>query len=134
MNVIKERDNQDLIEAFWKRVNALIRQCGTTQSELSEKLNPKDPSPRKIQNMSGKRLPDAEEVVIIAKALDTTVEYLVTGESEKGLSPDALKLVKLYEGTMPEMKKKTMEMAEFFSTFKRENTFFSDEPPADEDN
>lgn len=119
-----------LAESFWERTNTLIKQCGKTQREISLLMDKENP--RKLQNWTaGKGLPDAEEVVIIAKALDTTVEYLVTGESEKGLSPDALKLVKLYEGTMPEMKKKTMEMAEFFSTFKRENTFFSEEPPVD---
>ena len=132
MNVVKERDNQELIKAFWERVNTLIKQCGTTKAELSTKLNPKDPSPRKLQNMYGKRLPDAEEVVIIAKALNTTVEYLVLGENDSGLSTDAIKAAKLYEGMHPVMKPKAMEILEvFYNNFKDPYTFTPDDIPTD---
>ena len=131
MNVVKERDNKELIEAFWGRVNTLIKQCNTTQAELSAKLNPKDPSPRKLQNMSGKRLPDAEEVVIIAKELNTTVEYLVTGETGIGLSEDSLKAATLYEGLHPIIKPKAMEMLEFFTSFKNPYHVEPDEIPED---
>ena len=122
-----------LAESFWERTNTLIKQCGKTQREISLLLDKENP--RKLQNWTaGKGLPDAEEAVVIANALNTTVGYLVTGESDKELPPDVIELVKLYEATMPEMKNKSMEMVKFFSAFKRENTFFSEEPPVDEDN
>ena len=122
-----------LAESFWERTNTLIKQCGKTQREISLLLDKENP--RKLQNWTaGKGLPDAEEAVVIANALNTTVGYLVTGKPDKELPQDVIELVKLYEATMPEMKKKSMEMVKFFSEFKRENTFFFDEPPVDEDN
>lgn len=85
------------IELFWQRTNKLIRDCNYTQSSLSVTCNFNE---KRIQNLSaGKRLPDAFEVVAIAKALNTTVEYLVTGkhpEQEKSvnnLKNDILKAV-----------------------------------------
>lgn len=66
------------IVTFWDRVNYLIKQSGFTQASLSEKCGF---SLRRIENLSaGKRLPDCFEAVSMANALDTTVEYLVTGK------------------------------------------------------
>ena len=131
MNVVKKRDNQVLITAFWDRVNTLIKKCNTTKLELSKALNPEDPSPRKLQNMYGKRLPDAEEVVIIARALNTTVEYLVTGETGIGLSESALKAASIFEGLHKAMKPKAMEMLEFFDSFKNPISISPDDIPED---
>lgn len=117
MNNVKIRENQEVITGFWERFDALIKQCGITKIELSNRLNPKDPSPRRLQNMYKERLPDAEEVVIIAKELNTTVEYLVTGENGTGLSTEAMKAAKIYESIHPTMKHKAMEMLEFFASF-----------------
>lgn len=65
------------VEKFWERLNDLIKKSNTTQRELSEECGF---SPRRIQNLSaGNRLLDSFEVVAVAKALNTTVEYLVTG-------------------------------------------------------
>lgn len=63
---------------FWNRVNELLKKFKLTQKQLSISCNF---SESRINNLSStKRLPDAIEVVIIAKALQTTVEYLVTGK------------------------------------------------------
>ena len=74
----KARKNA-IAESFWERTNTLIKQCGKTQREISLLLDKENP--RKLQNWTaGKGLPDAEEAVVIADALNTTVEYLVNGE------------------------------------------------------
>ena len=71
--------NMSDIELFWERVNSLIKQHNTTQSAISVQCGM---NPRRLQNLSGgNRLPDCFEAVLIAKALNTTVEYLVTGNS-----------------------------------------------------
>lgn len=131
MNNVKLRENQEVIKGFWERFDALIKQCGITKIELSTRLNPKDPSPRKLQNMYDKRLPDAEEVVIIAKALNTTVEYLVTGEDNTGLSEDSIKAAKIYETIHPMMKQKAMEMLEVLSEFKNPYLVDPNDIPSD---
>lgn len=67
------------IELFWQRTNKLIKDNNYTQQSLSIACNLNE---KRIQNLSaGKRLPDAFEVVAIAQALNTTVEYLVTGKT-----------------------------------------------------
>lgn len=69
-------DNEE-IKLFWERLNSLIKQSSTTQQEVSVKCNL---NPRRLQNLSaGNRLPDCNEAYKIAKLLNTTVEYLVTG-------------------------------------------------------
>lgn len=66
------------IITFWDRVNYLIKQSGFTQASLSLKCGMNQ---RRLQNLSsGNRLPDCFEAVAMANALDTTVEYLVTGK------------------------------------------------------
>ena len=122
-----------LAESFWERTNTLIKQCGKTQREISLLMDKENP--RKLQNWTaGKGLPDAEEAVIIANALNTTVEYLITGKEGSGLSTDAIKLAKMYDNTLPRVKHKVMEIAEIFADMTEENTFFGDEPPVDKDN
>lgn len=62
---------------FWDNVNALIKRQNKTQTSVSIDCGL---NPRRIQNLSGaSRAPDAIEAYKIAQALNTTVEYLVTG-------------------------------------------------------
>lgn len=64
---------------FWLRTNSLIKTNNTTQRKLSLQLGFNE---RRIETLAtSNRLPDAFEVVAIAQALNTTVEYLVTGET-----------------------------------------------------
>lgn len=66
------------VEQFWERLNSLIKKSNTTQNAISIQCGL---NPRRLQNLSaGNRIPDCFEAVRIAKALDTTVEYLVIGE------------------------------------------------------
>lgn len=63
---------------FWKNVKDELEYNLLSQKELSESINL---SYNTLQSWITKdRLPDAENAVKIAKKLNTTVEYLVTGE------------------------------------------------------
>lgn len=89
------KNNMDM-EEFWNRVNKLIKEGKKTQRSLSLECGFTE---RRIESLStGNRSPDVIEVVKIARALNTSVEYLVTGE-EKELPTDisdiALKLTEL---------------------------------------
>ena len=65
-------------EGFWSRTNKLIKICKTTQRKLALDCGLQE---RVIENQSmNNRIPKADEAVRIAKALNTTVEYLVTGK------------------------------------------------------
>lgn len=65
---------------FWIRTNSLIKQLNKTQRGLSVECGFTE---RRIETLSSNcRSPDVIESVKIAKALNTTVEYLVTGETE----------------------------------------------------
>lgn len=75
---------------FWIRTNALIKQLNKTQRGLSLECGFTD---RKIENQSSNdRIPDAIEAVKIAKALNTTVEYLVTGENNNQAAQELTEL------------------------------------------
>ena len=64
---------------FWKRTNSLIKLLNKTQRSLALECGFTE---RRIETLSSNnRSPDIIEVVKIAKALNTTVEYLVTGEN-----------------------------------------------------
>lgn len=87
----EEKTKNDII---LKRINQLIKQSGLTQNEVSAKC---DFNARRLQNLSGgHRLPDCDEAVKIAKVLNTSVEYIVTGQ-DSSLSEDKIKLITMYE-------------------------------------
>lgn len=82
---------------FWKRTNFLIKHLNKTQRSLALECGFTE---RRIETLSSNnRSPDVIEAVKIAKALNTTVEYLVTGEEqsfpikefEKNLKEELLK-------------------------------------------
>ena len=80
-------------QELWKRINEAIKNNLTTQRALALKCGFTE---RRIESLSSSnRLPDAIEITKIAKALDTTVEFLVTGESShKGDNSEAIALLK----------------------------------------
>lgn len=62
---------------FWERLNALIKERKVTQEWVASQSNIKYQT---FRNWSARHIiPDAIQSVAIAKALGTTVEYLVTG-------------------------------------------------------
>ena len=65
---------------FWERVKQLIKQQNTTQEWVATQC---DVSLGMIKSwIFNNRLPDAAQAVRMAKALNTTVEYLVTGQEK----------------------------------------------------
>lgn len=82
-------DNKSMNDSpYWNRVKELLKNKHMTQVDLCQKTG------IIIGTMKGwqvnNRLPGSEESVQIAKTLDTTVEYLVTGEEPllKDKSPE----------------------------------------------
>ena len=71
--------NKDFdIEAFWLRLNGLIKNSEYTQATLSEKIGLQ---PRAISNwISHKTTPDIYSCYLIIKELNTTLEFLITGK------------------------------------------------------
>ena len=75
---------------FWKRTNSLIKLLNKTQRGLALECGFTE---RRIETLSSNnRSPDVIEAVKIAKALNTTVEYLVTGEDENSAEKELTEL------------------------------------------
>ena len=70
----------DLMLDFWRNVKDKLEYEMITQKDLAEKIKI---SYNTLQSWITKdRLPDAEQAVKIAEYLNTTVEYLVTGNQK----------------------------------------------------
>ena len=81
---------------FWNRVKQLIKSNNTTQRGLSETIGL---GARALEIKIGRKsAPDVFEAYKIAQALNTTVEYLVTGEDT---SPYKQELDKLKAAIIP---------------------------------
>ena len=71
----------DLMLDFWRNGKDKLEYEMITQKDLAEKIKI---SYNTLQSWITKdRLPDAEQAVKIAEYLNTTVEYLVTGNQKK---------------------------------------------------
>lgn len=75
---------------FWLRTNTLIKLLNKTQRGLALECGFTE---RRIETLSSNsRSPDVIEAVKIAKALNTTVEYLVTGENDNAAEKELTEL------------------------------------------
>lgn len=82
--------------SFWQNVNKLIKAQNTTQEAIAKTCAINFGT---FKNRSSKKIvPDAIEAYKIAQALNTTVEYLVTGEDT---SPYKQELDKLKAAIIP---------------------------------
>lgn len=78
---------------FWANTNTLIKQQNKTQRGLAIECGF---SERRIESLSSNnRSPDVLEAVIIANALNTTVEFLVTGIESTTPDPSKTQLQEL---------------------------------------
>ncbi len=77
---------------FWYRVNKLIEAQNTKQIWLAEKVGVLQQT--LSQWILKDRLPDAQTAFRIAQALETTAEYLVTGNAPAGIAPDVLAIAR----------------------------------------
>lgn len=75
---------------FWNNVKAELEYLGLSQKELSAKtgINLGTLKNQICRNV----IPDAESAVKIAKVLNTTVEYLVTGKDENTAAKELTEL------------------------------------------
>jgi transcriptional regulator with XRE-family HTH domain len=72
-------------EEYWNRVKELLAKNNMKQTELAEKTNV---SIGVLKNWIYRNiLPDAEQAQLIAQALHTSVEYLVTGSENTDRAP-----------------------------------------------
>lgn len=75
---------------LWKRINEKIKAHGTTQRALAIKCGFTE---RRIESLSSSnRLPDAVEITKIAQALNTSVEFLVSGEDKNPVAEENIRL------------------------------------------
>ena len=92
---------------FWLRLKEKIKQENTTQEWVALQ------SGIKVSTFRGwitkKVLPDVTQAISIAKALNTSVEYLVLGyELKTGLSDDAVEVLRLYRGLPADLRSVAM--------------------------
>jgi len=91
--------------SFWKRVNNLIKSQGTKQETLAAECNISYQTFRGW--VSRKTFPGGDETYQIAQALNTSVEYLVSGDEPKAQSAAEEALYKIqrvindYNGVQP---------------------------------
>ncbi|MBQ9281415.1 MAG: helix-turn-helix transcriptional regulator [Treponema sp.] len=87
---------------FWLRVKEKLDYQDLTQRELADKI---DESYNTLQSWINRdRLPNAEQAVKVADALNTSVEFLVTGRRTQGKSNHS-RTVKLLEEAIENLKK-----------------------------
>lgn len=78
------------IDSFYERIKLKTKEKNISQIELCEKCNINLQSHR--GRISRKILPDVFDVVAIAQILNTSVEYLVTGNEENPLQNEVMTL------------------------------------------
>lgn len=76
-----KKNENETANTVGKRIRALRKQKGMNQEELSEKVYVKRYTIGRIE--SDKQLPDINLLKILAKALDTSINYLLYGESSE---------------------------------------------------
>jgi len=79
---------------FWNRLKNEIKAKNTTQEWIAGKIGVPLSTFRKW--MTRKTYPDIREGVGIAKLLETSAEYLVTGVTQEHLSDTEQKLIRAY--------------------------------------
>ena len=82
------------MDDFWIRLKHEIKTHNTTQEWIASQIGIPYGTFRKW--MTRRTYPTIKEGIEIAKLLDTSAEYLVTGDSPEGLSPDEQKLIRSY--------------------------------------
>ena len=79
---------------FWMRLKSEIKAKNTTQEWIAGKIGVPFGTFRKW--MTRKTYPSLKEGIEIAKLLDTSAEYLVTGTGQDGLNDEERKLLRSY--------------------------------------
>ena len=91
---------------FWARLKGEIKAKNTTQEWIANKIGVPFGTFRKW--MTRKTYPSIKDGQEIAKLLDTSVEYLLTGVESKYLNETEKELIKAYRELSPDDKKKAL--------------------------
>jgi len=84
---------------FWIRLKDAVKAQNTTHEWVAGKIDVPLSTFRKW--MTRRTYPDLREGVEIAKLLETTAEFLITGLDHEGLNEDELKLINAYRKLTP---------------------------------
>jgi transcriptional regulator with XRE-family HTH domain len=79
---------------MWKRIEIIMFENKHTYRKLADEIGVGE-STVSMWKTNG-TIPRADDAVKIAKFLETTVEYLITGEYEGGLTPEQRKMIQRY--------------------------------------
>jgi transcriptional regulator with XRE-family HTH domain len=78
LDLLDTMKNEDIRKAFGARLKTLRKQKKLTQKELAEKIDVRHPQLNKYE--CGLHTPPLIVLVLMAEVLDTTVDYLLTGD------------------------------------------------------
>ncbi len=85
---------------FWERLKNKIKEENTTQEWVANQI---DVSYRTFRGwISRKIMPNADQAVLIAQILHTSVEYLVTGKHDDTFVPERLKDLVVIAAELPD--------------------------------
>jgi SOS-response transcriptional repressor LexA len=81
--------------SFIERLETLLKKKGISQKSLAEYIGIRNPSISEWKKEG--TIPRADVAIGIAKFLDVSVEYLITGEDKAGLTPEQRDLLRNYD-------------------------------------
>jgi transcriptional regulator with XRE-family HTH domain len=111
---------------FWDRLKNQIKDRNLTQERVARKL--KIPIGTFKNWLLRRTYPDAQEIVEIAKLLDTTVEHLVTGTDRTGYSENERRIIDGYRQLSKyDQEHITVIIEAWVKKFKLETTFIRKE-------
>ena len=96
-----------------ERIESQRKKLNLSQKELCQKCNIIDTTYSSWKNRN--RLPSAEDIMQLAKILNTSVEWLITGKDSGTATPEEQQLLNYYNTSNQEGKNRIMEQAEFIA-------------------
>jgi len=87
--------DQEIRKAFGSRVKDLRKKKGWSQRQLATKIDVRFPQLNKYE--AGLHVPPLEKLALLSEALDTTVDYLVTGDRSEERPLHNLRLLERFK-------------------------------------
>lgn len=104
-HIIKYKKGKIFMKNIGERLSHLLKQNGMTQRELAKKVNVTEAAMSRY--MQGTRVPRAETLSKMAKNLNTTTDFILTGENltplEESFSKDFYEMYKIAIKISPKM-------------------------------
>jgi len=95
MNWVQSMKDQDILKDFGPRLKALRKQKQWTQKELANKVGVRFPQLNKYE--CGLHAPPVSKLVELAELLDTSLDYLITGNTSGEASLHNLRLLERFK-------------------------------------